>query len=235
MTKKEKNFILACVLGDGCINKRIINNTIQCRYLMRHSNTQFDYFKWKVDRLISIFDKSQNKQFKIKSNWSYENNSGKSKILSVRFERNHPYLKSLYNFIYQNGKKTFSKKVLNRLDLEGIAVWYMDDGSLYNVKYKTSKNTYKYRTAQCTLNTYLSEKENEIIVKWFKNNYDINWRIVKDKSFTRLQMGTKEARKFFALIKDFIHPSMMYKIDIKVGQEIKCNTLHPVMDEDIVH
>ena len=227
MTKNDKNFILACVLGDGCINKRIINNTIQCRYLMRHSNTQFDYFKWKVDKLKNIFDKSQKKDFKIKSDWQYENNSGKSKILSVKFERNHPYLKSLYKFIYQNNKKTFSQKVLNRLNIEGIAIWYMDDGSLYNVKYKTSRNTYRYKTAQCTLNTYLSEKENEVICKWFKEKYDINWRIVKDKKFTRLQMGTKEARKFFGLIEDFIHSSMMYKIDIKVGQEIECNTLHP--------
>jgi predicted 3-demethylubiquinone-9 3-methyltransferase (glyoxalase superfamily) len=140
----------------------------------------------------------------------------------------------LYSFIYVNGKKTFSKKVLNRLSLEGIAIWYMDDGSLYNVKYKTSKNTYRYRTAQCMLNTYLSKEENEVIVKWFKDKYDIKWRIVKDKNFTRLQMGTKQARKFIALIKDYIHPSMMYKTEIKVGQEVSYNTLQPKLVEDIV-
>lgn len=234
MTKKEKDFVLACVLGDGCINKRMVNNTPQCRFLLRHSNKQKDYFLWKVERLSQILSADSGRQYKKRSSWGYEDNTGRSKILSVRFERNHPYLKSLYSFIYQGGKKTFSKKVLSRLDLEGIAIWYMDDGSMYNVKYLTSKGTYRYRVVRCTLNTYLTREENQIIVDFFKKKFGIEWIITKDKGFTRLQLGTKEARKFIALIKDYIHPSMMYKTEIKVGQEISYNTLHPNQDEDIV-
>lgn len=224
MTKQEKNFVLACVLGDGCINKRIINNTPQCRFLLKHSLKQKEYFLWKVEKLSEILSRKSIKD----STWKIEKECGRSKLDAVRFERNHPYLKSLYSFIYQSNKKTFSKKVLDRLSIEGIAIWYMDDGSLYNVKYANTETTYRFRTAQCTLNTYLSEKENEVIVDWFKKKHNIIWRIVKDKGFTRLQMGTQEARKFIALIKDFIHPTMMYKTNIRVGEVIDRNTLQPI-------
>jgi len=161
MTQKEKQFLLACVLGDGCINKRIINNTVQCRFLLHHSNKQADYFLWKVEKIRKILDKADSKN----STWRYENTSGRSKILSVKFERNHPYFKNLYGFIYQNKTKTFSKKVLNKLDIEGLAIWYMDDGSLYNYKKLYPDGTYKYNKCSMTLNTYLSHEENKIIVK----------------------------------------------------------------------
>lgn len=219
MTKKEKDFTLACVLGDGCINKRIVNNTPQCRFLLKHSIKQKDYFLWKVEKLSKALSKSDRTCEK-RSVWSIEENSGRSNITALRFERNHPYLKDLYSFIYQGGKKTFSKKVLNRLTLEGLAIWYMDDGNMYNVKYLTSRGTYRYRMVRCTLNTYLSEAENQVIVDYFKKKYDIEWLITKDKGLTRLQMSTKQARKFIDLIKDYIHPSMMYKTEIKVGQEL---------------
>lgn len=212
MTKKEKNFILACILGDGCINKRLINNTIQCRFLMKHSMKQFEYFKWKVERLEKIFSSKR------VNSYSMEKNSGRSNITACRYEKNHAYLKSLYSFVYQNSKKTFSKKVLNKLDAEGIAIWYMDDGSLYNVKYLTSSGKYRCRVANLTLNTYLSFEENKIIVDYFKNKWNITFKIAKGKNFTRLLVRTKEARKFIEIVKPYIHESMLYKIDIKVGQ-----------------
>jgi hypothetical protein len=173
-----------------------------------------------VERLSKALSSTSGREYKKRSSWSMEEETGRSKITSLRFERNHPYLKDLYSFIYEGGKKTFSKKVLNRLTLEGIAIWYMDDGNMYNAKYLTSRGTYRYRIARCTLNTYLSETENQVIIDFFKRKYDIEWIIAKDKGFTRLQMGTKQARKFIDLIKDYIHPSMMYKTEIKVGQEL---------------
>lgn len=237
MTTKDKKFILACVLGDGCINQRIVNNTIQARFIMRHSNKQLDYFLWKVEQLKKALEKTQAKDFRKKSNYYFEDESGRSKILSVKFERNHPYFKILYKFIYKDGKKTFSKKVLNRLDEKGLAIWFMDDGSLYNAKH-VGKEYITYRTCTARLNTYLSKEENEIIIKYFKEVWNIEWKLEKEKRFYRLRCNTTEFRKFVEIIKPFIIPSMMYKIDIKVGQKI-LNKTYPQTDnavgEDIVH
>jgi len=236
MTKQDKNFIIACVLGDGCINKRIIHNTVQCRFLLKHSGKQIDYFYWKVERLKTILFGSQAKTFQKQSTASFEDNNGRSKILAVRFERNHPYFKVLHRFIYQNNKKTFSKKVLNRLTPEGLAVWYMDDGSLYNAKYQGRKySTYSKCTAR--LNTYLSKEENQIIIDYFKEKWNVEWKLEQEKGFYRLRCNTTEFRKFVEIIKPYIVPTMLYKIDIKVGQQIIDKT-HPQTDnavgEDIV-
>jgi len=236
MTTKDKKFILACVLGDGCINQRIVNNTIQARFMLRHSNKQFDYFLWKVEQLKKALEKTQAKDFHKKSDYYYEDESGRSKILSVKFERNHPYFKLLYKFIYQNGKKTFSRKVLNRLDAKGLAIWFMDDGSLYNFKYEV-KGYSTYSKCCARLNTYLSKEENEVIIKYFIDKWGIEWKLEKEKRFYRLRCNTTEFRKFVEIIKPFIIPSMMYKIDIKVGQKI-LNKTYPQTDnavgEDIV-
>lgn len=229
MTKEEKDFVLACVLGDGCINKRIVNNTIQCRYLLKHSIKQKEYFDWKVSKLIPILSNG-----KVNSKPSMEHNCGRSGITCVRYEKNHKYLKDLYYFIYENGKKTFSRKVLDRLTAEGVAIWYMDDGSLYNVKYTTIKEKLvKYRTAQLTLSTYISIEENNVIIKYFQEVWGVTFRAVKDKGFYRLQCGTQEARKFIEIVRPYIHPTMLYKIDIKVGSSQHGTPLIEV--EDIVH
>jgi len=238
MTKSDKNFIIACVLGDGCINQRIVNNTVQARFMLRHSNKQFDYFLWKVEKLKTILSSSQAKTFQKKSDYYYEDESGRSKILSVKFERNHPYFKILYRFIYQNKRKTFSRKVLDRLDPLGLAIWYMDDGSIYNAKYKRKDGVENYRSCTIRLNTYLSEKENEVIIKYFKDVWNINWYQEKEKKFYRLRCGkADEINKFFTIIKPFIIPSMLYKINIKIGQQVIHKT-YPlpsnVEGEDIV-
>lgn len=227
MTTKDKKFIIACVLGDGCINQRFVNNTVQARFMLRHSNKQFDYFIWKVDRLKSILDRSQAKNFTKKSSHFYEDNSGRSNILSVKFERNHPYFKILYPFIYRNGHKTFSRKVLNRLDAEGLAVWWMDDGSLYNHKYKGNLVGNTYSKCSGILNTYLSKEENEVIIKYFNEVWGVTFRLEKEKKFYRLRLNTTECRKLFPIIEPYIVPSMLYKIDIKVGKRIEDNT-HPL-------
>lgn len=211
MLRQDKHFIIACVLGDGCINQRVVNNTTQCRFTMRHSHKQFDYFMWKVERLSTILSNKHAHSSVPK----FEDNSGRSKILSLRFERNHPYLKVLYRFIYQNNRKTFSRKVLDRLTPEGLAVWFMDDGSLYNV---FNKQYQSYTKCQARLNTYLSKEENEVIIKYFKEKWDVEWKNEKEKNFYRLRCGTKEFRKFVEIIKPYMHKSMLYKIDIKIDK-----------------
>jgi len=236
MTTKEKKFILSCVLGDGCINQRIISNTVQCRFLLKHSIKQFEYFNWKVQKLMAILDSSQSKNFQRKSNYSIEQNCGRSKIDAVRFERNHPFFKILYKFIYINGHKTFSRKVLDRLDQEGLAIWFMDDGSLYNAVYKGKKYSI-YSKCTARLNTYLSKEENEVIIKYFKERWNIEWKNEKEKNFYRLRCNTTEFRKFVEIINPYIYPSMKYKVDIKVGQVVNHNTqlqTDNAVDEDIV-
>lgn len=219
MTKNEKQFVLACTIGDGCINKRYINSYPCYRFLMKHSERQKDYFLYKAYQLDRILGKPRRKVYSI-----YKN-SGRSKINAYQFEKNsNRYLKPIYNLLYRNGKKVYTRNMLNMLTPEGLAIWYMDDGSLSHYTYKKKDGYEYYSKCKIILNTYISKEENKIIQKYFDEVWDIQWNIHRSKSstgkiFYRLSAGTKQARKFFKIIKDYIHPTMQYKVDLKIGKE----------------
>lgn len=216
MTIKEKNFILACAIGDGCISRGFIQNSwLRYRFLLKHSEKQKEYFHWKCKQLESILSKSK---CRVKY-WKLYVNSGKSQINALQYEKNNnKVLKPIYNLLYRSNKKTLSRKVLDKFDAQGLAIWYMDDGSLSHYKYKRGDGTEIYRRCVATLNTYLSKEENIIIQKYFREKWNVEWNIHKDKGFFRLVCGTKEFRKFKQIIEPYIHETMKYKINIKVSQ-----------------
>lgn len=114
----------------------------------------------------------------------------------------------LVNLFYPQDKKVISREALNQLTLEGIAWWYMDDGSM-----SIKRIDGRPRGAEITLNTYLTAEENQIIIDYFQEKWNITWKLNQSKGKYRLRMGKKEAIKFFSLIEEYIIPAMKYKID----------------------
>lgn len=237
MTKDDKAFLIGCVIGDGCINRRMIRDKDYYRIMIKHSEKQYDYVKWKAEEIERILA-TKSKAFKPRTKLLTKcPNSGRSKITAWRYERGHKYFSNLYHFLYPSNTKTLSRKVLNRLTAQAIAIWYMDDGSLYN-----PKRNGKYRVPRITLNTYISEEDNKIIQTYFKEVWDIEFRINKDKSdgihkgHTRLVICKLiDASRFIELVKPYIHPSMMYKVNVKYGQTVESAEPLVTKGEDIVH
>lgn len=242
MTQQQKNYLIAVVLGDGCINQRIINNTIQCRLLLKHSIKQKEYFDWKVKKLKEILDGTSKKQpnqkrFSKIVKEQHRVRPHQKIVTSVRYEKNHPYLKVLKRFVYRDKRKQYTPKVLNRLGLEGLAIQWMDDGSLYHFKVKNALDELYYSKCSGTWNTYITREENQVIVNWMTKKYGITPKIEKDKTFTRLRFNTGDMRKLVPLIEKYIHPSMRYKVELKVGQLVGDSALHSTStaeSEDIV-
>lgn len=191
-SKKQRRAILAGLLiGDGGRTK---NNLY-----IAHSHKQKPYALFKADLLAQITNKSVNVRDGYAKGYSY-----------VRVEpRLIPLTKRLVRELYSDGKKKLTRKFLDYLSIESIAIWFMDDGSK-----SFKKHNGKIHAVEVTLNTYLSKEENEIIILYFKEVWGINWGLNKSKNWYRLRMGTREARKFFVLIGPYIHPSLNYKIQL---------------------
>jgi hypothetical protein len=118
-----------------------------------------------------------------------------------------PLTQTLVRQLYSSGKKVITEDVLKTLTLQGIALWYMDDGS---VSYK--KTTYSQNALEITLNTYLPVEVNEMIIRYFTDTWGIKWSLNKSKRSWRLRMGSWEGKKFFKLISPYIIESMKYKV-----------------------
>jgi len=191
-TNKEKRAILlGMAIGDGYIT----NYKNYKALVIRHSKKQEEYLMYKKALLENIFI---------------------GRTVSIRYVQDgiqiaigNNKLFSIYRkWLYTGNSKTISN-VLKYLNLQSVAIWYMDDGSL-----TAKKKDGKIHGYELTLNTYVSKEENQLIIDWFKSTYDIHFTQTKGKGKYRLRMGTKEARRFIQLIKPYVHHSMFYKINL---------------------
>lgn len=197
MTNQEKRgAVIGMILGDGHIRPKRYTISIS------HSEKQKEYLFFKKEILETI----QKSKISLCGRTTYLN--GK-KYFSVRLEtRKIPMYRVLHKRFHPNGLKEVKRDLLNQLTPLGIAIWFMDDGST-----TFKKKEGKIHGVETVLHTYLSKEQNEIIVKYFQEVWNIKWGLNKSKGKYRLRMGTKEAKKFVKIIEPHIISSMKYKID----------------------
>lgn len=190
---EKRGIICGMLLGDG---GRCNNN-----FYIAHSTRQFEYALFKKELLELITGKRVDVRQRT-NKYGYETIVIEPKLI--------PLTRVLVKKCYKSGTKTFSAKFLNYLTLQGLAIWFMDDGS------KSFKRVGdRIHAAEVTLNTYLSKEENEVIISYFKERWGIQWGLNKSKGKYRLRMGTREALNFFKLVEPYIVDSMNYKINLQ--------------------
>ena len=195
-SKVEKRGILCgMLLGDA---GRARNNLA-----IQHSTKQREYALFKKGLLERVTGKAVNTR-----QWVTKEGHG-----LIRVEpKLVPLTRVMVRRCYRDGRKRFPPEFLRYLTLQGLALWFMDDGS------KSFKRVAgKIHAVEVTLNTYLSKEENEVLITFFKDRWGIQWGLNKSKGHYRLRMGTREARRFFALIEPYVIDSMKYKIDLQFG------------------
>lgn len=202
--KDSRNLLISMLLGDGTIS----NNNV---FKLSHGYKQKEYLEWKI-KLLNDHGIKNNGLKEYVSTKGY--NTGDVVYytqLSVI-----PFIKLLRRIIYKPKKNYSNRKLLNRLDALGLAIWYMDDGHINIRKTKDKIHGFYIKIATC-----LSKEENQIIIDYFKEVWNINFYQFKEgKNTYSLCCGTKEGLKFIEIIKPYITdcPSMLYKIQYDLSQ-----------------
>ena len=174
ISNEIEQILIGGLLGDGSLSKK---SKISSVYTITHSTKQEEYLIWKVN--ILNLPHSLNKR---KKQLNYK---GQEKIYFIVDYRtkNLPQLNKYFEMFYFNGRKVVTQEILNKLELLGIAIWYMDDGH------------YSYYNKNITLCTNcFSLEEHKLIQKWFKEKYSLNWQIIKNNSLYSLRLNTKEIK-----------------------------------------
>lgn len=205
--KESRNLLIALLLGDGTIS----NNYV---FKIAHSEKQKEYLEWKIKQLKEAGIRSNGMKPYIKS-CGYA-----SKELVYYTQLNTiPFIKVLRRVFYKNKKIIGNKKLLNRLDARGIAIWYMDDGHI-NIRKDKNKRPMGF---YIKISTCEPKKEVQDIINFFKEKWDIHFYMFhegkKEDSYS-LCCGTKEGIKFINIIKPYVLqiPSMLYKITYDLTQ-----------------
>ena len=207
ITKESRNLLIGMLLGDGTIS----NNNV---FKIAHSESQKDYLEWKIKQL---------KEAGIRNNGvkSYIKTKGYTIGVPVYYTQLNtiPFIKVLRKIFYKEKKILGNRKLLNRLDAKGIAIWYMDDGHINIRKTKDGRPMGFY----IKISTCEPKQEVQTIIDFFKEQWNINFYMFhegkKEDSYS-LCCGTKEGLKFIDIVKPYVSqvPSMIHKITYDLSQ-----------------
>lgn len=195
ITPNAEQIIIGSLLGDGSIVRKRTN----CVLTINHSLVQHQYAFYKVNILqregIYVrFEESLQccRQAYIGGRLLKDNGYARlTTEVNVAFNR--------FREEWYNPKKEVPDSIINLGPL-GLAIWYMDDGTIH------------YPTG-LYLSTNGFNHESQIkLVNVLKNNFDITAHIHKNKGKEILFIVQKDKNKFFDIIRPYVCGSMKYKL-----------------------
>ena len=215
ITKESRNLLIAMLLGDGTIQ----NNNV---FKLAHCEAQKDYIEWKIKQLND--NGLRNCGLK-----TYVSSCGYNVGSTVYYTKLNiiPFIKVLRRVFYKPSKILGNRKLLNRLDAKGIAIWYMDDGHI-NIRRDKNKRPMGF---YIKIATCIPKNELQVIIDYFKEVWDINFYMFhegkKEDSYS-LCCGTKEGIKFIDIVKPYVSqvPSMIHKITYDLSQRRRPLDVH---------
>lgn len=211
-----KGQIAGMVLGDTYIGKDGGKNA---RMRITHSEPQREYILHKkkiLEQLTSV-------------HW-YELPPRGVKHPNIEMSittRRHPFYTRVYDLAVREKKKTINKTWLSWLNEEGLAIWYMDDGSLSKKWSYNKGGRYRIENRRVYINSCsYSLAENELLAEILKEKFDLNFMVrksseYKGREYFRLQAGAKEANKLFEIISPYVLPCLRYKMNMEYDSDSK--------------
>lgn len=207
ITKESRNLMIAMLLGDGSIAK---TNS----YRMMHGAAQKEYLEWKINKLhehgirtCGLKDSVSSVGYNVGSTYYY------TRLNMI------PFIKVLRRVFYKPKKVIANRKMLNRLNALGVAIWFMDDGCINIRKTKGKIHGFYIRIATC-----LPKDELQVIIDYFKEVWNVSFYAISEgKGTFSLCCGTKEALKFVDIVRPYVEevPSMTYKIRYNLEQRVR--------------
>ena len=195
-TSIQKQLLIGTLLGDGSAYPNNSDNYIN-GISFSHSIKQKEYINYKIKLLGNLYNNTRN----LTSGFG-------SEILSVNTVCNK-ITQNIYEYVYKNNKKTITKELLSQLNSLGIAIWYMDDGSI-------SKNINMRDKANFHVDNFL-DSEKSLIKDYFDTlGYYCHLRNNgKENNKTFIVLTPEGTENLFYNICQYIIPSMQYKLSEK--------------------
>jgi len=193
LDSREKQVITGSLLGDGGITD---SNAYGCT----HSDKQSEYFFHKMGRLDRIHS------------GAFQHTIGTDPYGNICFglrftTGTNKFIENIKSIFYPIDRKVFPLEYLmSNLDTEGLAYWYMDDGSF------SDGNQSRFHIEG------LYYEDALLCQRLFIEKFNMDARLIekKRKEFTYkqhyLSLTVDSSRHLIDMIRPFIHPSMMYKI-----------------------
>ena len=211
MDRNTRGLLVGMSLGDGYIQVRERSRDGNGPYVsasmqVKHSVSQVDYCEYKASLLRAATGRKCEVRF-------YDAMANGKTYKQAQFSFSHPYVRTLHGWMYKDGKKFYDKQTMTYLTPEGIAIWYMDDGTGRVNRNKDGVIT----SCSTSIATMCSREEVDTIVDFFQGEYGIEFKKRYDKRRPEskawfIEANTEASRKFDSLVQPYIIKSMEYKL-----------------------
>jgi hypothetical protein len=183
------------ILGDAYLQKTGKQNA---RIRLEHSAVQKKYIEWKITFYLRYFQRKIQLLERYNTIWkkTYQYVRTQSVTCSEFGE--------LQKIFYDKSKKIIPENINALLKSPlSLAVWFMDDGYYY----PRDKMSYLYISN-------FNRKSIKYLLKALKHNFNLSPVLKEKKKGLVLVFNVIETYKLMGLIKEYIIPSMRYKIPL---------------------
>lgn len=195
-SKRQKEILIGVILGDGHLEK--LYTPTSGKLKIEHSYKQKDYVDW-LYREFRNWVRTKPRLRKVKTFGSVYWNYGFSTY-------GHQLLGEFRERFYKEKKKVVPNDLEKDITPLGLAVWYMDDGSIKSRKHKgVFLNTQGFEESEL-------KKLQQILRNKFKIKSTTRDQTRNQKTKKQIYFGGELGERFIAMIRSYIIPSMQYKI-----------------------
>ena len=189
----QREILVGLMLGDGHLETQNNGNTYRLK--VEQSANKKNYVSW----LYECF-----KNFVLTKPQAKEKTRNGIKTKNIWFSTiSHATFRFYAQQFYQNGKKIVPLMIGKLLTPLGIAVWFMDDGSIKSKKHKA-----KIINTQC-----FAKDEIMLLIKALENKFCVKTKIRRQKDGDQIYILSASVEKFKQLVGKHILESMKYKLD----------------------
>lgn len=192
LSKKQRELIIGCLLGDGRLESRSCFNT--ARFRIHHADSQKEYLFWKFRLLRSLTSS-------IPRRHEYVDKRNNKRVTSWYFHtRTLVSLRNLYLKFYKNGKKVLPRDLSDLLTPFVLATWIMDDGSWCRKSLVVNSQSF-------------SRKEHDFLCRIFREKFEIKVGVQKDRKNIRLYFAIPATRQILKIIAPFVLGSKFIPVE----------------------
>ena len=225
LNQEAKDIIIGSLLGDGHITK-------DGYFSEKHSEKQSKYLEWKASFLVSILsdnaftlDKTFDKRYG-SINYSFC-------LRTIVHSFLHEMREKFYKKINNKWIKIIPDDIENLINEKVLAIWFMDDGHT-DWLYRNGIKKYANALPQCKFSSEsFSFEENmklKDILKSYSIDCNISFRDHIQKINPYIRITCKSSVVFRMLIKPFVQPELLYKVDEKEYLEYRLK----IFDKELI-
>ena len=207
VTKHQSEVVAGAAIGDGHI--AITDSQMRARLSITQSVAQKPYLDYKAQLLGDLVQTAPAFYHAARS----FSKTGIYRLLTV----SRPQFARLYRELYdQTGRECVTVEYLSRITALGLALWYLDDGSLVTAHHRYTRrdgSVADYPATRSMLSVYgFTCEESRLICSWLYDQWGVEARTSATAKGPQIWLTLAGTNQLHKVIAQYVPPSMEYKL-----------------------